>query len=81
MESAAIGYEVLRRFADPKRPDASWKYGPMPGSWNQYRKSYLAPFWQYIDEQIEDGNLVLAELVRYKHLVECFAGINCGSAR
>jgi hypothetical protein len=76
-ESAAIGLAVLRKVAVPddnRMPVL--KYVEFTGRsaemLNSFRERYLDPFYEYIDEHIEDRNIVLAELVRFKHLAEWF---------
>jgi hypothetical protein len=76
-ESAAIARVVLRRLT---RPDDGrfhfTQYVHFTGSISQmlerFRETFLTPFYEYIDEHIEDRNVVLAELIRFKHLAEWF---------
>jgi len=75
-ESAAIGYEIVRRAAtvdEHRLPFLDYVHG---ASWDdaleQFRSGYLDPFYEYIDEHLQDRNLVLAYLVRFKHLAEWF---------
>ena len=76
-ESAAIGMAVLRRLAVPDGGNMSFfNYVEPAGSsgnmLDRFRERYVDPFYEYVDEQIEDRNLVLAELIRFKHLAEWF---------
>lgn len=76
-ESAAIGYEVLRRFAAQTQPLHFYKLVPgMPGNvaemLEQFKTSYLEPFYEYLDEHLDDRNFVLLALIRYKHRCEWF---------
>jgi hypothetical protein len=76
-ESAAIGQIVLRRLARPDDGHFHFsEYVNFTGSisvmLDRFRDAFLAPFYEYIDEHIEDRNVVLAELIRFKHLAEWF---------
>jgi hypothetical protein len=76
-ESAAIGLAVLRKTAIPDNRRMSFmncvEQTASPGKMlDRFRERYLEPFYEYIDEHIEDRNVVLAELVRFKHLAEWF---------
>lgn len=78
-ENAAIGYEVLRRFAASQATDPQgygyMKYvgmGNLGQTLDLFRESYLEPFYEFIDEQVEDRNIILAELIRFKHTTEWF---------
>jgi hypothetical protein len=76
-ESAAIGLIVLRKVAIPDNGRAPFSQYVQPSSSiakaaDRFREKYLNPFYEYIDEQIEDRNVVLAELIRFKHLAEWF---------
>jgi hypothetical protein len=78
-ENAAIGYEILRRTATEKSHPQELNfltYAEAAGNLNNmlewYRKSYLDPFYEYTDEQIQDRDLVLAQVTRFKHLAEWF---------
>ena len=39
---------------------------------DHFRDRYLDPFYEYVDEHIEERNLVLSELIRFKHVAERF---------
>jgi hypothetical protein len=76
-ESAAIGYEILRRAA--RSDDKGYRFmnyiepaGDLPEMVERFCQTYLEPFYEYIDEHLEDRNIVLAELMRFKRLVEWF---------
>lgn len=76
-ESAAIGAAILRRVAVPDSGQVLFMNYVEPRSsfdemLNHFRERYLDPFYEYIDEHIEDRNIVLAELVRFKHIAEWF---------
>jgi hypothetical protein len=42
-----------------------------------FRDTYLELFYEYIDERLQEQNLILAHLVRYKHLAD---GKNSGTS-
>lgn len=76
-ESAAIARVVLRRLARPD--DGHFHFtqyvhftGAIAQMLDRFREGFLTPFYEYIDEHIEDRNIVLAELIRFKHLAEWF---------
>jgi len=76
-ESAAIGGIVLRRLAVPDNGRFSFtQYVSYTASiakmLDRFREVFLSPFYEYLDEHIEDRNIVLGELVRFKHLAEWF---------
>jgi hypothetical protein len=79
VESAAMGYCLLKRLdADPE------KVSPMPigmlyGAGGKYdecldtlRSVFLEPFYEYLDEHIDDQQAILYFLRRYKHRSEWF---------
>ena len=72
-ESAAIGYEILRRVAgSDDKGYAFMNYvepvGDLSKMMERFCETYLEPLYEYLDEHLEDRNIVLAELVRFKHL-------------
>jgi hypothetical protein len=76
-ENAALGMLVLRKVAAPSDPHISFmRYvetcSTLEETLDRFRERFLDPFYEYIDEHIEDRNIVLAELVRFKHLAEWF---------
>jgi hypothetical protein len=76
-ESAAIGYEILRRVAgSDDKGYAFMNYvepvGDLSKMMERFCETYLEPLYEYLDEHLEDRNIVLAELVRFKHLAEWF---------
>jgi hypothetical protein len=76
-ENAAIGLAVLRKSAVPYNGSMLFtQYIQYTGSiaemLERFRDAYIEPFYEYIDEHIEDRNVVLAELIRFKHLAEWF---------
>jgi hypothetical protein len=76
-ESAAIGLAILRKIAVPDDRRMSFMNYVEPTAssgkmLDRFRERFLDPFYEYIDEHIEDRNVVLAELIRFKHLAEWF---------
>jgi hypothetical protein len=76
-ESAAIGMGVLRRFSKEDKPDAFYRLvlsrgGNYGESLDSFRSLYLEPFYEYIDENLDDRNYVLFLLTRYKRRSEWF---------
>lgn len=75
-EHAAIGMNVLRRVAVSTEQIPFLSFVPMARDFHKaldnFRDRYLDPFYEYVDEHIEERNLVLAELIRFKHLAEWF---------
>jgi hypothetical protein len=75
-EHAAIGLNVLRRVAVSTEQIPFLSFVPMAGDFHEaldhFRDRYLDPFYEYVDEHIEERNLVLSELIRFKHLAEWF---------
>jgi hypothetical protein len=75
-ESAAIGYGVLRRFAEQGKQLTFLHLVSTHGNYaellDKFRTRYLRPFYDYLDEHLDDRNFVLFALVRYKWLCEWF---------
>jgi hypothetical protein len=75
-EHAAIGLNVLRRVAVSTEQIPFLSFVPMDGKFDKaldhFRDRYLDPFYEYVDEHIEERNLVLSELIRFKHVAEWF---------
>ena len=76
-ESAAIGYEILRRVGRSNDKGYAFMgyvepFGDLSKMMERFCETYLEPFYEYLDEHLEDRNIVLAELIRLKHLVEWF---------
>jgi hypothetical protein len=75
-EAAALGYTVWSKFA---AQNDSYFFSGQVGitrsfsdSLNRYRSQLLAPLFDYLDEVLEDGNIILATLTRYKHKAEWY---------
>ena len=73
-ESAAMGYGMLRRFAAQDRPDAllNLESGEVHDIVESFRTKYLEPFYEYLDEHLDDRRYVLHSLLRYKQVCEWF---------
>jgi hypothetical protein len=77
VEWAAVSMGVLRRFAGADSRTAS-KFIPQQSSdsYNDYLESfsefYLMPFYEYLDERLDDPQFILGRLIRFKHLAEWF---------
>jgi hypothetical protein len=77
-EWAAVGYRILRQFAEEGNPGGARKYVPMQSGnklddyLNALNAFYLDPFYEYVDESLDDPRFILAHLIRFKHLCEWF---------
>ena len=79
-EAAALGHGVLRRAADLNseiKPLAfAYRNVRWPSSDHEpieaIREVFLEPFYEYVDEQLDDQRAMLALLLRYKHRSEWF---------
>ena len=77
-ESAAIGHLALRRIAETA-PGSLFgiarHFGPSSKSdeaLDTLRDVFLEPFYEYVDEQLDDQRATLSLLLRYKHRSEWF---------
>jgi hypothetical protein len=78
-EYAAICSFFVERCANENDVQAEIHFGHAvnpQGDFNDcietFHESYVEPFYDYIDEQIDDKGAVLASLVRYQHRIEWF---------
>ncbi len=78
-EAAAIGYALLRRISEFDNLntllDLARDFGPasnFPEAVETIRGVFLEPFYEYIDEELDDQRAMLALLLRYKHRSEWF---------
>jgi len=75
-EAAAIAYTKWKPFADQDRPEEYFNHtlgsGGLDDSLSRYRDWYVEPLFEYLDEVLEDSNIVLGTLIRYKHKVEWY---------
>ena len=75
LETAAIGYGVLRQYAKRNDPMAFLSFTPSLGldqALDNFRDHYVEPLYEYLDERIDDQSFVLAALLQYKHRCEWF---------
>ena len=73
-EAATIAYARWRAFAGQDSQHGFFidAAGGIQGSLNTYRRWYVEPLLDYLDEALEDGNAILATIVRYKRKVEWY---------
>lgn len=79
-EQSAISLHVLRHCAEAKDENSAWHisntYDHTKGveeGVEYFRTLFLEPFYEYLDEQLDDQRNVLAMLRRYKHKCEWFS--------
>jgi len=78
-EAAVIGYAVLKRVVRSDNRTGflhlAQPYGP-PSNLDElletFRDVFLEPFYEYLDESLDDQRVMLALLFRYKHRCEWF---------
>jgi len=75
-EAAAIGHGVLRRLVEGGNVLTLGltynRTGKLHDSVETIREVFLMPFYEYVDEQLDDQRAMLALLMRYKHRSEWF---------
>lgn len=75
-ESAAMGYLVLTKIAADPESDLVLNIGHAIGnaqeSLEAIRDIFLEPFYEYVDEHLDDQQAILYFLRRYKHRCEWF---------
>jgi hypothetical protein len=76
-EAAAIGYKVLLKLKDvpDKFIDIGYTYRGVDSvsqAIEVVRETFLEPFYEYLDESLDDRRAMLALLMRYKHRSEWF---------
>lgn len=76
-ESAAIGYSVLRDLAESNKHFAMYarpyrQFSKYDEAMETLREVFLEPFYEYVDEQLDDQRATLSLLLRYKHRCEWF---------
>lgn len=79
VEAAAIGYQILKQFIDGPETvnflDMANHWG-IPSEFDEAfdfaRTTFLEPFYEYLDEHIDDVQSMLFFLRQYKHGVEWF---------
>lgn len=78
-ENAAVTYFVIKKCVESEKQDIEWNIGGsyrtsrhMSEMLDVFRDLFLEPFYEYIDEQLDDQRAILALLRRYKHRCEWF---------
>jgi hypothetical protein len=75
-EAAATGYWILRHLANSDENVliqlSSRFVSHLDEALDEVRELYLEPFYEYVDEQLDDQRAMLALLLRYKHRSEWF---------
>lgn len=74
-QAAAIAYVKWQDFASQDNPHGFYSHamaGDFQNALGTYRDWYVEPLFDYLDEVIEDGNVILATLTRYKQKVEWY---------
>lgn len=77
-KAAALGYQVLRKLVDAGPNtliNIGFRYGRSAQgteTLEAIRETFLEPFYEYLDEQLDDQRAVLALLLRYKRRCEWF---------
>jgi hypothetical protein len=75
---AAVSLGVLRRFPNVEdyrqisRFILPHNYVNINDSFSAFSAFYLTPFYEYVDERLDDPQFILGRLVRFKHLAEWF---------
>jgi hypothetical protein len=78
IEWAAVSMGVLKRFSEVSDSRTVTKFVPQQSStaYSDYLAAfsefYLTPFYEYLDERLDDPQFVLGRLIRFKHLAEWF---------
>lgn len=77
LEQAALGYWILKKvLRNVNRQGLDFlQYANLhdfDGALREFSNTYIDPLYEELDERIEDRNIVLATLLRYKHSVEWF---------
>jgi hypothetical protein len=74
-EAATVGYLKWRVFSNQNNPSGFYShalYGDFNESSGMYKDWYVEPLFDYLDEILDDANVVLAMLIRYKQKVEWY---------
>ena len=76
-EAAAIGYKVLRQLpgSTEKILDIGFSYrqcGKMHEAIEAIREIFVEPFYEYVDENLDEQRAIISLLIKYKHRCEWF---------
>ena len=75
-EAATVGYTMWRAFSNQDNPSGFFSHILGSGDFDQtsgvYKDWYVQPLFTYLDETLDDANIVLALLIRYKQKVEWY---------
>lgn len=78
-KAAAIAYIRWKSFAIQDQPQRFYHHvigavgvKTINDGLERFRDWYVEPFFDYLDETLEDSNLILGTLIRYKHKVEWY---------
>jgi len=73
-EAATLGYVKWQTFAAQDNPHAFYinASGGLREGLELYRDWYVEPLFDYLDETLDDVNIILATLIRYKQKVEWY---------
>lgn len=78
-ENAAISFFLIKKVVNSENPhkarEIGYRYGKdskFEVSLDYFRDLFLEPFYEYLDEQLDDQKAILALLRRYKHKCEWF---------
>ncbi|MBW4498287.1 MAG: hypothetical protein KME57_01520 [Scytonema hyalinum WJT4-NPBG1] len=78
-EAAAIGYRLVRKLSEPAYENHLTKIAQVYAQFKSTAKIteiirifFLNPFYEYLDEQLDDQRFTLNLLIRYKHRSEWF---------
>jgi len=78
-EAATVAYTKWKRFSDSNDAHEYYQHVYRARGFEEglekYREWYLEPLFEYLDEILEDSNIILATLTRYKHKVEWYRRI------
>jgi hypothetical protein len=79
-EAAVIAFTKWKRYSEQDRPEDFIQHIPgvarLDDALSRYRDWYVEPLLEYMDEILEDSNVILGTLTRYKCKVEWYAHIN-----
>jgi hypothetical protein len=74
-EAATVGYAKWQSYAAQNNGNAFYTHafsGNLDEGLNKYRDWYVEPLFDYLDEVLEENNVVLSTLTRYKRKVEWY---------